>query len=116
MTPTRISPLGLDKIGREWSFYDCTDPRDPRRVGAVYKTKAEALADLEGYASRAGWADRPIDAPQIAAARAMLAALKAATLRVELANSEGEPILSAWLPDARAAIAQAESAGITSEE
>lgn len=31
--------------------------------------------------------------------------LKAAIARVELANREGNPILSAWLPDAKAAIA-----------
>jgi hypothetical protein len=36
---------------------------------------------------------------------ALRAALEAAVARVELANSEGNPILSAWLPDARAALA-----------
>lgn len=41
------------------------------------------------------------------AAPAMLAALQMAVLRIELANSEGNPILSAWLPDALAAIAAA---------
>lgn len=30
--------------------------------------------------------------------------LEAAILRVELANSEGNPILSAWLPDAKKAL------------
>ena len=37
----------------------------------------------------------------------LLLALKAAIRRVEIANAEGNPILSAWLPDARAAIARA---------
>jgi len=38
--------------------------------------------------------------------------LEAACARVELANAEGNPILSGWLPDARRAIAQAKAAGI----
>ena len=38
----------------------------------------------------------------------LLLALKAAIRRVEIANAEGDPSLSAWLPDARAAIARAE--------
>lgn len=33
--------------------------------------------------------------------------LRCAVARVELANAEGDPILSAWLPGARAAIAKA---------
>ena len=37
----------------------------------------------------------------------LLEVLHAAVLRVELANSEGDMILSAWLPDARAALAKA---------
>lgn len=38
---------------------------------------------------------------------AMREALEQAIARVELANREGHPILSAWLPDARAALAMA---------
>ena len=38
----------------------------------------------------------------------LLTVLRAAVARVELANREGDPILSAWLPDAQAAIAKAE--------
>lgn len=34
----------------------------------------------------------------------MREALEAAVARVELANREGNPILSAWLPDAKAAL------------
>lgn len=54
MTPTRFEPLGLDKIGREWSFYDCSS-NPPARIGPVYKTKMEALCDLPRYAKDAGW-------------------------------------------------------------
>ena len=43
----------------------------------------------------------------IAAAPELLARLKEAAARVDLANRDGTPILSAWLPDARAAIAKA---------
>lgn len=37
----------------------------------------------------------------------LVAALQAAVARVEIANAEGDPIMSAWLPDARAALAKA---------
>jgi len=43
----------------------------------------------------------------IAAAPDLLASLEAAVARVELANAEGDPILSAWLPDAQAALRRA---------
>ena len=46
----------------------------------------------------------------------LLAALKAAALRIRLANSEGQPILSAWLPDAEAAIAAAEAVPAPAQE
>lgn len=44
----------------------------------------------------------------IAAAPELLAALTIAVNRIEIANRDGDPILSAWLPAARAAIAKAE--------
>jgi len=44
----------------------------------------------------------------IAAAPDMYDLLKAAVARIELANAEGNNIMSAWLPDALAAIAKAE--------
>jgi len=47
------------------------------------------------------------NAPLFAAAPLLLARLNFAAARIELANSEGDAILSAWLPDARAAIASA---------
>jgi hypothetical protein len=55
MTPTRIEPLWLDKIGHNmWSFFSRMDGMESR-VGDIYKTKTEALADLDGYAYRGGW-------------------------------------------------------------
>ena len=42
-----------------------------------------------------------------AAASDMLAELGFAVKRIEIANTEGDPILSAWLPGARAAIKKA---------
>ena len=58
MTITRFKSLGLDRIGRDWSFYDITETNEAiHRVGPVYKTKLEALADLGDYAKRAGWED-----------------------------------------------------------
>lgn len=50
------------------------------------------------------------NARQFAAAPLLLAALEFAAARIELANEEGDAILSAWLPDARTAIAQATDA------
>ncbi|HEY1171085.1 MAG TPA: hypothetical protein VGH19_06900 [Verrucomicrobiae bacterium] len=48
------------------------------------------------------------DASMMAAAPLMYQRLKEAILRVELANQEGDQILSAWLKDARIALAEAE--------
>ena len=42
-----------------------------------------------------------------ASAPDLLSALEAAVARVQIANEEGDPILSAWLPDALSAIAKA---------
>jgi len=44
----------------------------------------------------------------IAAAPELLTCLKLAVARIELANAEGNNIMSAWLPDAKAAITAAE--------
>ena len=49
----------------------------------------------------------------ISAAPDLLDALRAAVARVEVANREGDPILSGWLPSARAAIATAEGRGVS---
>ena len=40
---------------------------------------------------------------------ALLEALETAVARIELANQQGDPILSAWLPGARAAITEAKN-------
>jgi len=47
------------------------------------------------------------DAELIAVAPELLDLLEAAVARIELANDEGDPILSAWLTDAKSAIAKA---------
>lgn len=47
----------------------------------------------------------------IAAAPDMYDALIQAVKRIELANAEGDPILSAWLPTARAALAKGKGEG-----
>ena len=44
----------------------------------------------------------------IAAGPELLEMLEIAVARIELANAESDPILSAWLPDARAVITKAE--------
>lgn len=48
MTRTRYGHITLDKVAHEWSFFDITDG-PARRVGPIYKTKGEALADLDRY-------------------------------------------------------------------
>jgi hypothetical protein len=54
--------------------------------------------------------ERQANARLIAAAPDLLSALEAAVARVQIANEEGDPILSAWLPDALSAIAKAKGA------
>jgi hypothetical protein len=54
---------------------------------------------------------RQSDAPLLAAAPLLLASVTFAVARIELANNEGNSILSAWLPDARVAIADATKEG-----
>lgn len=62
-TQTRINPLSLGHYGPgHWQYADMSDKR-PRQVGPIYKTKAEALADLESYAVRGGWVRDCIAAP-----------------------------------------------------
>lgn len=54
-TPTRIAPLALARFSpHHWQYVDTTDNRNAQ-VGPIYRTKAEALADLEGYSVRGGW-------------------------------------------------------------
>ena len=55
LTRTRIEPLALACFGnRHWQYVDTTDNRNAQ-VGPIYKTKMEALADLESYSVRGGW-------------------------------------------------------------
>lgn len=51
------------------------------------------------------------DAVLIATAPELLDLLKSAIARVELANAEGNNILSAWLPDAKAIVTKIEGEG-----
>ena len=53
MIKTRVPILGLDKVGKEWRFFDLSDGQE-HAVGYYYASKMEALADLERYA-RENW-------------------------------------------------------------
>jgi len=69
-----------------------------------------ALRDYSVKKSQRWQADdeeRDANARLIAAAPDLLVVLEHAVARAEVANAEGNPILSAWLPDARAALAKA---------
>ena len=48
--------LGVMRIGAGvWQFVDLSEEGRAAQVGAQYRTKAEALADLSDYVRRAGW-------------------------------------------------------------
>jgi len=54
-TQTRIEPLALGRFAsNHWQYVDTTDNRNAQ-VGPIYRTKTEALADLERYAIAGGW-------------------------------------------------------------
>ena len=58
ITATRFPELGVQQQGASlWRFVDLTDTERPRpsAVGDHYRTKAEALADLERYVYAGGW-------------------------------------------------------------
>jgi len=59
-------------------------------------------ASLEDYGDEA----EP-NARLISAAPELLDLIEAAVVRIQMANDEGDPILSAWLTDAKSAIAKA---------
>lgn len=62
VTVTRYDFLGLTKSGPScWRWLDLNDLENVSEVGPIYKTKAEALADLEDYVKRA-WL--PINEPR----------------------------------------------------
>ena len=71
------------------STHGCTIANCNRTSRGISDEEAEANATL------------------ISAAPDLLEALSVAILRVELANAEGDMILSAWLRDARAAVQKA---------
>jgi hypothetical protein len=58
ITATRFPELGVQQQGpRLWRFVDLTDTERPfpSAVGDHYRTKAEAMADLERYIYAGGW-------------------------------------------------------------
>jgi len=80
----------------------------PWRTGGTVIRSSEGFGIADTDPLQNGATDQnKANARLIAAAPALLEALQVAVLRVELANKEGDPILSAWLPEARQAIAQA---------
>ena len=68
-------------------------------------TQSHTPGPLGTTDNRCNWCGQPVNAEQLNAD--LLHQLHMAVVRVELANREGDPILSAWLPGARAAIAKA---------
>ena len=65
------------------------------KIMALNEHQAGAIANADAQLNNAALANYS----------ALLEILKAAVLRVELSNKEGNPILSAWLPDAQAVLA-----------
>lgn len=66
-----------------------------------------AASPFAGRAEPGQLGDPMADARLMAAAPDLLGLLAEAVARVEIANAEGDPILSAWLPYARAAVDKA---------
>lgn len=69
---------------------------------------ANLVSRASGAAGRVAVCDSARRAKLFAAAPELLAALRMGVARIEIANREGDPILSAWLVDAKAAIAKAQ--------
>jgi hypothetical protein len=65
------------------------------------------IEDLKTNDERGARANADLIVRAVNSHGAMREALAAAVARVELANAEGNPILSAWLSDAKAALALA---------
>ena len=57
ITPTRFATLGFANTCPQgkplWRFVDLSEPGQQAVVGPQYRTRAELLADLEDYATRA---------------------------------------------------------------
>lgn len=105
-------------IGGEWeAVVESFPPLDLIHASEIVEDAASYLVDehvtpcdeskaiAEGLATLAMHLRYP--PPIIAAAPELLDLLRAAAKRVEIANNEGNPILSAWLVDAKAAIEKA---------
>lgn len=71
----------------------------------VYGQQGEQVANLR--LPMVGADENRANARLIAAAPELMELLETAVLRIAMANAEGVPILSAWLPEAQAAIARA---------
>lgn len=84
------------------NVFECCDVA-AREVESVQPASTDDVPtqDREEYALT------PQRSPVEKAAPDLLAALQFAVTRIEIANAEGNPILSAWLPDAKALIAKA---------
>ena len=89
--------MGINHTPGPWIVYGA-----PGNVWAPFDQKNVANA----YIADRDRETQSANARLIAEAPAMLAALREAVARVTLANSEGEPILSAWLPDAAAILSR----------
>lgn len=54
--PVRVAPLGLTHLGGGlWQYVDTSEPGRVSQVGPIYKSKGEALADLDRHARDSGW-------------------------------------------------------------
>lgn len=103
MNATRYECLQYDKCGREWSYYN-----EGSRVGPLYKSKAEMLADLERYylstwapSSERDKADKTKDAIQgalngLEAAEALLKPLAERFLDGENGSFQAVPFIEAF--------------------
>ena len=88
---------------------------DTRFITTGYGDNWQWIATLSDHPNQAANARLIAAAPETAAERDqlrdinadLLAALEWAVARIIVANHEGDPIVSAWLPDARAAIEKA---------
>ena len=85
-------------------------PRQPHGAIGVFTSDGVAcIALVQPGCLPADWREdaAQANARLIAAAPDLLRTLEAAVVRIENANREGDPILSAWLPGAEAVIAAA---------
>jgi len=107
-TTTRIDVAAFTYTARNdhggIDCHDCVELTSRMDDGNV-RFVAQLFPFLDTCPKLAGevWANAAL----FAAAPDLLDVLQAAMARIELANAEGDPILSAWIPEARAAVARA---------